>query len=162
MAPCHGWGGMREEKVHLAVLREYYWSVPSWKAAEEKGLVSGVIIIVFGRLWGSRGSLMANTWRLATGEVGWEKKRCFWQLWESITGPYPPRKLLRKRGSFWEWILLLGGSDGGPEGPWWPIHGPSPRLRWDERRKGAFGSFERVLLVVREGSIFSISKKNEC
>ena len=34
---------MREEKVLLAVMREYYWSLPSWKAAEEKGLVSGVI-----------------------------------------------------------------------------------------------------------------------
>ena len=63
-------GVMREEKVHLAVLREYYWSLPSWKAAEEKGLISGVIIVVWWLQWGSQGSLIANTWRLATGEVG--------------------------------------------------------------------------------------------
>ena len=48
MAPCHGYGGMREEKVHLAVLKEYYWSLPSWKAAEEKGVISGVNIVVWG------------------------------------------------------------------------------------------------------------------
>ena len=25
MAPCHGCGGLREEKVHLAALKGYYW-----------------------------------------------------------------------------------------------------------------------------------------
>ena len=69
MAHCHRWGGMREEKVHLAVLREYYWSLPSWKAAKENGLVLGVNIVVWGLQWGPIGSLMADTWPLATGEV---------------------------------------------------------------------------------------------
>ena len=44
--------------------------------------------------------------------------------------------------------MLFGGSNGGPQGPRWPIHGPMPRVRWVERRKGAFGSFERELLVL--------------
>ena len=61
---------MREEKVHLAVSKEYYWSLPSWKAAKEKGLVSGVNIVVWGLGWGSPGSQMADTWPLAMGEVG--------------------------------------------------------------------------------------------
>ena len=43
---------MREEKVHLAVLREYYWSLPTWKAAKENGLVLGVNIVVKGALMG--------------------------------------------------------------------------------------------------------------
>ena len=37
---------------------------------------------------------------------------------------------------------------GVPRGPRWPIHGPPPYVRWVERRKGTFGSFERVLLVL--------------
>jgi hypothetical protein len=45
---------MKEEKVHLAVLREYYWSLPSWKAAKENGLVSGVNIVVKGAPMGVR------------------------------------------------------------------------------------------------------------
>ena len=61
---------MREEKVHLAVLRENYWSLPSKKAAMENRLVLGVNIVVWGLQWGSPGSQMANTWPLATGEVG--------------------------------------------------------------------------------------------
>ena len=73
--------------MHLAVSREYYWSLPSWKAAKENGLVLGVNIV-------------------------------------------------------------FGGSNGGPQGPRWPIHGPMPRVSWVEKRKGAFGSFERVLLVL--------------
>ena len=48
MTPHHGLGGLRAEKVHLAVLREYYWLLPSWKVAEEKGLVSGVNIVAWG------------------------------------------------------------------------------------------------------------------
>ena len=28
--------------------------------------------------------------------------------------------------------------DMGPQGPRWPIHGPSPQVRWVRRRKGAF------------------------
>ena len=44
--------------------------------------------------------------------------------------------------------LLFGASNGGPQGPRLPIHGPLPRVRWVERRKGAFGSFERVLMVL--------------
>ena len=43
---------------------------------------------------------------------------------------------------------MFGGSDGVPQGPRWPIHGPLPQVRWGERRKGAFGSFKRVLLVL--------------
>ena len=61
---------MREEKVHLAVSREYYWSLPSWKAALENGLVSGVNNVVWGLGGGSPGSQMANTWPLTTSEVG--------------------------------------------------------------------------------------------
>ena len=70
MAPCHGGGGLRGEKVHLAVLREYYWSLPSWKAAKEDRLVSGANIVFWGLQWGSGGSLMANTWPIVTGGVG--------------------------------------------------------------------------------------------
>ena len=43
---------------------------------------------------------------------------------------------------------MFGGSNGGPQGRRWPIHGPLPQVRWVEKRKGAFGSFKRVLLVV--------------
>ena len=32
-------GGVREEKVYLAVSREYNWSLPFWNAAKDKGLV---------------------------------------------------------------------------------------------------------------------------
>ena len=39
---------MREEKGHLAVLRENYWSLPSWKAAMENWLILGVNIVVWG------------------------------------------------------------------------------------------------------------------
>ena len=60
---------MREEKVHLAVLREYYWSLPSWKAAKENRPVLGVNIVVWGLQWESTGSQMAVTWPHATGEV---------------------------------------------------------------------------------------------
>ena len=48
MAPHHGSGGLREEKVHLAVSKECYWSLPSWKAAKENRLVLGVNIVVWG------------------------------------------------------------------------------------------------------------------
>ena len=44
--------------------------------------------------------------------------------------------------------MLFGGSDGGPQEPRWPIHGPLAWVRWVERRKGAFGDFERVLLIL--------------
>ena len=44
--------------------------------------------------------------------------------------------------------MLFGGSNGVPQGPRWPIHGPMPRSRWVERRKGTFGRFKRVLLVL--------------
>ena len=44
--------------------------------------------------------------------------------------------------------MLFGGSNGGPQGPRWPIHGPSTCVRWVERRKVAFGSLERILLVL--------------
>ena len=60
---------MRDEKVHLAVLREYYWSLLSWKVTEENRFVLGVNIVVWGLQWGSPGSQMADTWALATGEV---------------------------------------------------------------------------------------------
>ena len=43
---------------------------------------------------------------------------------------------------------MLGGSNGGPQGTSGRIHGPLPQVRWDVGRKGAFGSFERVLLVL--------------
>ena len=42
--------------------------------------------------------------------------------------------------------MLFGGSNAGPQGSRWRKHGPMPRVRWVERRKGAFGSFERALL----------------
>ena len=67
--PCYGQGGLREEKVHLAVSREYYWSIPSWKVAMENGLFLGVNIVVWGLGWGSSGSQMAETWPHATSEV---------------------------------------------------------------------------------------------
>ena len=56
--------------MHLAVLREYYWSLPSRKAAKENKLVSGENIVVLGLQWGSPGSHMADTWSLGMGEVG--------------------------------------------------------------------------------------------
>jgi len=56
--------------VHLAILREYYWSSLSRKPAKENELVSGENIIVLGRLWGSPGSHMADTRPLGMGEVG--------------------------------------------------------------------------------------------
>ena len=70
MAPCHGRGGLREEKVHLAILREYYRSLPSRKVAKENKLVLGENIVVLGLQWGSPGSHMADTWPLGMGEVG--------------------------------------------------------------------------------------------
>ena len=75
MAPCHGQGGLREERVHLADSREYYWSLPSWKAAKENGLVLVVNIVVGGLEWGSPGSQMAETWPHAMSEVSCKKKR---------------------------------------------------------------------------------------
>ena len=48
MAPRHGLGDLREEKEHLAVLRENYWSLPSWKMDEVNKLVLGVNIVVWG------------------------------------------------------------------------------------------------------------------
>ena len=44
--------------------------------------------------------------------------------------------------------MWFGGSNWDPKGPRWLIDGPIPRVRWVERRKGAFGSFERVLLFL--------------
>ena len=61
---------MRDKKLHLAVLREDYWYLPSWKAAKDNGLVLGVNIVVWGLQWGSPGSQTADTWLLATGDVG--------------------------------------------------------------------------------------------
>ena len=42
----------------------------SWKAVKENGLILGVNIVVWGLGWGSPGSQTANTWLLATGDVG--------------------------------------------------------------------------------------------
>ena len=58
-----------------AALREYYWSLLSWIVAKEKGLVLGVNIVAWGLRWGSRGSLMADTWPLAMDEVGVRDKK---------------------------------------------------------------------------------------
>ena len=44
--------------------------------------------------------------------------------------------------------MLFVGFDGGPQGPRWLRHSLMPRVRWVERRKGAFGSFEKLLLVL--------------
>ena len=44
--------------------------------------------------------------------------------------------------------MLFGGSDEGPQGSRWLIHGPLPHVKWVEKRKGPFGSLERVLLVL--------------
>ena len=41
-------GGVREEKVHLAVSREYSWSLPSWKAAKDNRLVLVANIVAWG------------------------------------------------------------------------------------------------------------------
>ena len=46
MAPCHGQGGLREERVHLADSREYNWSLPFWNAAKDNRLILGVNIVV--------------------------------------------------------------------------------------------------------------------
>ena len=73
--------------VHLAVSRENNWSLSSWLAAKDNGLIMGVNFVV----WGLRLDL---------------------------------------------------------QGPRWPTHCPLPQVRWVERRKGAFGSFQRVLLVL--------------
>ena len=62
--------GPLPKKVHLAVLREYYWSLPSWKAAKENGFISGVNIVVWELQWGSPGSQMADTLPLAMDKVG--------------------------------------------------------------------------------------------
>ena len=62
--------GLEKKKVHMAIWREYYWSLPSWKVAKENGLVSGVNIVVWGFCWGPSGSQLADTWPLAIGEVG--------------------------------------------------------------------------------------------
>ena len=59
-----------KEKVHWAVLKEYYCSLPSRKAAKENRLVLGVNIVVWGLQWGSPGSKIADTWPHAMGEVG--------------------------------------------------------------------------------------------
>ena len=59
--------------------------------------------------------------------------------------------------------MLFGGSDGGPQEPRWQIHGPLPWGRWVERRKGAFGSFERILLVVtKDKKLIFFQKVNTC
>ena len=123
MAPCHGWGGLREEKVHLALWREYYRSLPSWEEAKENRLVLGVNIVVWGLKWGSPGSQMADTWPHAMSEVSWENKRCMWQFQECITGPSPLGKRLRKKDSKY-WYL------GAPMG-----HGTLPWVMWIERKK---------------------------
>ena len=47
--------------------------------------------------------------------------------------------------------MLFGGSDWDPKGPRWPTDGHIPQVRWVERRKGAFASFERVLLDLDYG-----------
>ena len=39
--------GSERKKVHITIWREYYWSLPSWKAAKVNGLVSGVDIVVW-------------------------------------------------------------------------------------------------------------------
>ena len=44
--------------------------------------------------------------------------------------------------------MLFGGSDEGPQGSRWLIHGPLPHVKWVEKRKVFFGSLERVLLVL--------------
>ena len=43
--------------------------------------------------------------------------------------------------------MLIGGSDEGPTGQSWLIHGPLPGVRWAEEKNGSFGCFERELLV---------------
>ena len=56
--------------MHLAGMREYYWSLSSCKAAKEDRLVLGLNIVVWGLGWGSPGSQMADTKPLALDEVG--------------------------------------------------------------------------------------------
>ena len=60
----------------------------------------------------------------------------------------PSQKTAKENGFVSGVVLLFLVSDRGPQGPSWPIHGPLPQARGGERRKGAFGSFERVLLVL--------------
>ena len=92
--------GQDKKKVHMAIWRESYWSIPSWNAAKESRTVLGVNIVVW-------------------------------------------------------------GSDGGPQGPSWPIHGPWPWVRWVEKRK----RFIWVLLVFNYGRkgcipLRAVTKKN--
>ena len=61
---------MREEKGHLAVLREYYCYLPSGKVAKQTRLILGINIVVWGLQWGSPGSHMPETWPHAMDEVG--------------------------------------------------------------------------------------------
>ena len=42
---------------------------------------------------------------------------------------------------------MFGGSDEGPPGPSWLIHGPLPGVRWAEEKYCSFGCFERDILV---------------
>ena len=51
------------------------------------------------------------------GEVGWEKKRCIWQFWESITGPYLLGKWLRRLACFGGKYCCLGALIGVPRVP---------------------------------------------
>ena len=44
--------------------------------------------------------------------------------------------------------IVVWGLQWGLAGSRWPIHGPMPQVRGVERKKGAFGSFERVLLFL--------------
>ena len=34
--------GLEMKMVHMEILREYYWPLPSWKVVKENGLVSGI------------------------------------------------------------------------------------------------------------------------
>ena len=89
--------------VPMGILREDYWYLPSWKAAVENGLVLGKCCCL-GALMGSPRSQMADTWPLATGGVGFEKKGSY-GVFERlrilrITGLYPLGKWLWKTGLF--------------------------------------------------------------
>ena len=64
---------MREEKVHFAVSREYYRSLPSWKLAKKNALLLRVNIVV----WGFHKGLQGPIWPIhgPMPRVRWVERR---------------------------------------------------------------------------------------
>ena len=69
-------------------------------------------------------------------------------VWREYNWSFPSWKAAKENELILGVDIVVWGLDGGAQGPRWPIHGPSPLVRWVERIKGALGSLERVLLVL--------------